>query len=125
MISSKRMAKLMKQRETVYLAMIRPTEQRKQGMTQKVKQEQMKKIGPVRKAPPVSETRKRMCLDAPAEVRTELQHLLTEYKDLFLEQLPKGRPPKRAVEFEIKTEEGSTPPNKLAYRLSPKEYEEL
>ena len=85
----------------------------------------MKKRGPVKKAPPMSETWKRMCLDAPAEVRTELQHLLTEYEDLFPEQLPKGRPPKRAVEFEIKTEEGATPPSKPPYQLSPKEYEEL
>ena len=35
-ISSKQMAKLMKRGETVYLAMIRPTIQPKQGMTQKV-----------------------------------------------------------------------------------------
>ena len=66
-----------------------------------------------------------MCSEAPVEVRTELQHLLKEYEDLFPEQLPKGRPPKRDVEFEIKTEEGSTPPSKPPYRLSPKEYEEL
>ena len=75
-ISSKQMAKLMKRGESVYLAMIRPTAQPKQGMTQKVKYEQMKKTGPVRKAPPVAETRKRMCTEAPAEVRTELQHLI-------------------------------------------------
>ena len=45
-ISSKQMAKLMKRGETVYLAMIRPT-QPKQRMTQKVKFEQMKKTGPI------------------------------------------------------------------------------
>ena len=44
---------------------------------------------------------------------------------MFPEQLPKGRPPKREVEFEIKTEEGAVPPNKPPYRLSPKEHEEL
>ena len=85
----------------------------------------MKKTGPIRKAPLVSETQKRMCHDAPVEVRMELQRLLTKYEDLFPEQLPKGRPPKRVVEFEIKTEEGATPPCKPPYRLSPKEYEEL
>ena len=67
----------------------------------------MKEKGPIRKAPPVAETRKRMCLDAPEEVWTELQHLLKEYEDLFPEQLPKGRPPKRDVEFEINMEEGA------------------
>ena len=45
--------------------------------------------------------------------------------DLFPEQLPKGRPPKWDEEFEIKTEEGAVPPNKPAYRLSPKEHDEL
>ena len=71
-ISSKRMSKLLKRGETVFLAMIRSNGQPKQGMTQKAKQEQMKKTGPIRKAPPVSETRKRMCHDAPKEVQTEL-----------------------------------------------------
>ena len=54
-----------------------------------------------------------------------MQGLLQQYEDVFPEQLPKGKPPKRSVEFEIKTEEGSTPPNKPPYRLSPKEHEEL
>ena len=66
-----------------------------------------------------------MCAEAPISIRTELQGLLEEYADLFPEQLPKGRPPKRIVEFEIKTEEGAIPPNKPPYRLSPKEHEEL
>ena len=123
-ISSKQMDKLVRRGETVFLAMIRPM-QPKQGMTQKVKFEQMKKTGPVRKTPPVSETRKRMCNEAPADVRTRLQKLLTEYEDLFPEKLPKGRPPKREIEFEIKLEEGANPPSKPPYRLSPKEYEEL
>ena len=85
----------------------------------------MKETGPIHKAPPVAETRKRMCLDAPIDVRTELHQLLKEYEDLFPEQLPNGRPPKRAVEFEIKMEEGATPPSKPPYRLSPKEHDEL
>ena len=61
MISSRQVAKLMKRGETVFLAMIRPTmnvkqgitqkvNQHEQGMTQKVKQEQMKTKGPMRKA---------------------------------------------------------------------------
>ena len=66
-----------------------------------------------------------MCREAPAAIRTQLQGLLKEYEDLFPATLPKGRPPKRAVEFEINTEEGSTPPSRPPYRLSPKEHEEL
>ena len=109
----------------MFLAVIRSTNQSGQGMTQKVKQQIMKETGPIRKAPPVAETRKRMCNEAPADVRMQLHELLKEYADLFPEQLPKGRPPKREVEFEIKTEEGATPPSKPPYRLSPKEHEEL
>ena len=81
--------------------------------------------GAVRKAPPIAETRYKMCKEVLVSILTELQGLLKEYEDIFPEQLPKGRPPKRTVEFEIKTEEGATPPNKPPYRLSPKEHEEL
>ena len=66
-----------------------------------------------------------MCREAPAAIRTQLQGFLQEYEDLFPATLPKGRPPKRAVEFEINTEEGSTPPSRPPYWLSPKEHEEL
>ena len=125
-ISSKQMAKIMKKGEPVYLALIRPTnEPAVQGLTQKKKFQQMKEKGPVRKAPPVAETRKRMCQSVPADVRKELDAVLQEYAELFPEQLPKGKPPKRAVEFEIRTEEDATPPSKPPYRLSPKEHEEL
>ena len=85
----------------------------------------MKLKGAVRKAPPISETRKKLCADAPRNVHKELHQLLEEFSDLFPKQLPKGRPPKREVEFEIKLEEGAVPPNKPPYRLSPKEHEEL
>ena len=94
-------------------------------MTQKVKREQMKTTGPVRKAPPVAETRKRICAEAPSGIRRELHQLLEGFSALFPENLPKGKPPKWEVEFEIKTEEGAVPPNKLPYRLTPKEHEEL
>ena len=96
-----------------------------QGMTQQRKRDQMKLKGAVRKTPPIAETRKKLCSDAPRNVQKELHQLLEEFSDLFPEQLPKGRPPKREVEFEIKLEEGAVPPNKPPYRLSPKEHEEL
>ena len=125
LMTSKQIAKLMKQGETVFLAMIRPSNQPIQGMTQKAKLQKMKETGPVRKAPLVAETRKRMCSEAPADMHAELDQLLREYADLFPERLPKGQPPKRQVEFEIKIEEGTVPPSKPPYRLSPKEHEEL
>ena len=118
--------KLIKRGEQCFLAMLLPNKSIQQkGMTQKVKRDIMKATGPIRKAPPVAETRKKICFEAPGSVRTDLHKILEEFSDLFPEQLPKGRPPKREVEFEIKTEEGAVPPNKPPYRLSPKEHEEL
>ena len=90
MISSKQVAKIMKRGEPVFLVVIRPTSQSGQGMTQKAKQQIMKETGPIRKAPPVAETRKRICNEAPTDIRTELHDLLKEYADLFPEKLPKG-----------------------------------
>ena len=125
MVSAKRMDKLLRSGAEVYLAVVLPSSIHKSGVTQKVKQQRMKEKGAIRKPPPVAETRSKMCKEAPVEVREELQELLKQYQDIFPEQLPKGKPPKRTVEFEIKTEEGATPPNKPPYRLSPKEHEEL
>ena len=119
------MDKLLGRGADVYLAVVMPSSIQGHGVTQKVKQQIMKEKGPIRKAPPVADTRSKMCKEAPVAVRTELQGLLKQYEDVFPEQLPKGKPPKRTVEFEIKTEEGATPPNKPPYRLSPKEHEEL
>ena len=119
-ISSKRLQKLLKRGEQVYLAMVRPTGIQKQGITQKIKQQIMKEKGPIRKAPPIAETRRKMCNEAPVAIRKRLQGLLEQYAELFPEQLPKGRPPKRAVEFEINTEEGAVPPNNLRTDSVPK-----
>ena len=85
----------------------------------------MKTTRPVRKAPLVAETRMRIFSEAPARIRRELQQLLEEFTELFPEQLLKGRPPKRAVEFEIKPEEEAVPLNKPPYCLSPKKHDEL
>ena len=125
-MTAKQMIKVLKRNEPVYLALIRPKAiQNERGVTQKIKREQMKQAGPMHKAPPVMETRKKICSAAPSNVRKELHVLLEEFSDLFLEQLPKGRPPKRSVEFEINTVDGAVPLNKHPYRLSPKEHDEL
>ena len=87
--------------------------------------EQMKLKGPMRKAPPIIEIRKKLCSEAPRNVQKELHQLLEEFLDLFPKQLPTGRPPKREVEFEIKIEEGVVLSNKPPYHLSPKEHDKL
>ena len=126
------MQKLIKKGETCYLAIVLPNksgqqkqQQHQQGMTQKVKRAQMKEKGAIRKPPPVKDTRKRIHSEAPVTVRDELDKILEDYEDMFPEQLPKGRPPPREVEFEIRTEPGAMPPNRPPYRLGPKEHEEL
>ena len=85
----------------------------------------MKSKGAVQKAPPIVETRKKICSEAPVGIRKEIHQLSEEFRDLFPEQLLKGRPSKREVEFEIKSKEGAIPPNKPRYHLSPKEHKEL
>ena len=83
----------------MYLALVLSKTVQPQGMTQQWKWEQMKLKWPMRKAPPIAETRKKFCLEGPKNVQKELYQLLEEFADLFLEQPPKGRPPKREVEF--------------------------
>ena len=85
----------------------------------------MKERGAVRKPPPIAETQRRIYSEAPKDVRDGLQHILKDFEDMFPDQLPKGRPPKREVEHAITTESGAEPPNRPPYRLSPKEHEEL
>ena len=124
-ISAKQIQKEIRRGNTVYLALVLPKFVLAQGMMQQRKREQMKLKGAVRKTPPIAETQKKLCADAPRNVQKELHQLLEEFSDLFPEQLPKGRPPKRELELKIKLEEGAVPPNKPPYRLSPKEHEEL
>ena len=56
----------------MYLALVLPKSVPAQGMTQQQKRDQMKLKGPVRKAPPIAETRKKLCSDAPRNVQKEL-----------------------------------------------------
>ena len=85
----------------------------------------MKATGLIRKPPPLKETRRKYYLSAPHSVQDALCGILEEYSDIFPAQLPKGRPPKREVEFAIQIELGAEPSSKPLYHLSPKEHEEL
>lgn len=55
------------------------------------------------------------CLD------TDLQNLLTEYEDVFIEDLPDGLPPERSVDHAIELNQESSPPFRPSYHLSPAE----
>ena len=60
-ISAKQIQKELQQGNEVYLALVLPKSIPAQGMTQQRKQDQMKIKGPVCKAPPIAETRKKLC----------------------------------------------------------------
>ena len=48
-----------------------------------------------------------------------------EYKDVFLKHLPNGHPSKRGVEYTIKVELGSKPPNRSPYHLGTVDQDKL
>ena len=51
--------------------------------------------------------------------------LLSEFADVFPDQLPAGLPPSRDVDHAIETVPGAAPPSKAPYRMSPLELDEL
>jgi hypothetical protein len=51
--------------------------------------------------------------------------LVKEFSDVFPDDLPKGLPPKRAVDHKIELEPGQVPPNRPTYRMSQPEMDEL
>ena len=57
--------------------------------------------------------------------QSDMQQLRNEFKDVFPDNLPKGLPPKRAMDCQINLEPGSKPPFKNYYRMSPKDLEEV
>ena len=54
-----------------------------------------------------------------------MKELVDEFKDVFPDTLLKGRPPKRDIVHEIRTEEGAKPPSRPPYRLGPAEQDEM
>jgi hypothetical protein len=52
--------------------------------------------------------------------KEQLLPLLTKYKDVF-QEIPDGIPPDRKLPHVIRLEEGTTPPYRRNYRMSPAE----
>ena len=60
-----------------------------------------------------------------SEFPAEIQELLKEFKDIVVDNLPDKFPPKRSISHHIDFIPGSSLPNKAAYRMSPKDNEEI
>ena len=59
------------------------------------------------------------------QMPAEVQQLLKEFEDLMPDELPQGLPPLRNIQHQIDLIPGASLPNRPAYRLSPKDAEEL
>ena len=59
------------------------------------------------------------------EIPKEVEPILAEFVDAVPEEIPHGLPPMRDIQHQIDLVPGSVLPNKPAYRMSPKEHEEL
>ena len=55
----------------------------------------------------------------------EIDRILTEFNDVFPDQIPKGMPPQRKYNFKIELEENAKPQKRGLYRLSETETKEL
>ncbi|KAE8676344.1 putative CCCH-type zinc finger family protein [Hibiscus syriacus] len=64
-------------------------------------------------------------VDVDTDLPVEVQRLLAEFSNLMPEDLPPGLPPMRDIQHQINLVPGSILPNRPAYRLNPKEAEEL
>lgn len=55
----------------------------------------------------------------------EIQQMLEEFTDIVVDDLPDKLPPKRSISHHIDFIPGASLPNKAAYRMSPKDNEEI
>ena len=133
-ISVKQLKRLVKKKTPVFLAVVWGQESRKVnatvksesiGLTEGKKRDLMKRTGPKKRFLSVEEWEAQILERVDPGVHGKLKELVDEFKNVFPDTLPKGRPPKRDIVHEIRTEEGAKPPSRLPYRLSPSEQDEM
>ena len=118
-ISVKQLKKLVKKKTLVFLEVIWGQENRKVnaavksesiGLTEGKKRDLMKKLGPKKRFLSVEEREEEILSTVDLGVRGKLKELVDEFKDVFPDTLPKGRPPKRDIVHEICTERARNHP---------------
>ena len=85
----------------------------------------MKAIGPKKHFQTVKERTQDILSTVPTEYRDTLSQIVQEYKTVFPNKLPKGRPPKREVDHRIETIPNAEPPSRPPYRLGLAEQDEM
>ena len=60
-----------------------------------------------------------------SDLPEEIQDMLQDFGDIIVDDLPDELPPKRSISHCIDFIPGASLPNKAAYRMSPKENEEI
>ena len=107
-ISVKQLKKLVRKKTPVFLAVVWGQENRKVnaavksesiGLTEGKKRDLMKKTGPKKRFLSVEEREEEILSRVDPGVRGKLKELIDEFKDVFPDTLPKGRPPKRDTLF--------------------------
>ena len=73
----------------------------------------------------VEERKEEIFQKVQPEHRETLHSIVEEFKEVFPDRLPKGHPPKRDVEHQIKNIPGAEPPNRPPYRLGPADQDEM
>ena len=63
--------------------------------------------------------------ESDKEIPKEAEPIMAEFVDVVPEEIPYGFTPMRDIQHQIDLVPGFVLPNKLAYRMSPKEHEEL
>ena len=128
----------MKKKEPVYLVVVKELPKRENksrkvnagltveqiqshGITEKVKRDVMKAIGPKKHFQTVTERTTDILSHVPSEHRETLHKIVQDYIEVFPNKLPKGRPKKRKVEHRIETIPDAEPPSQPPYRLGPAE----
>ena len=135
-ISVKKMKKLVKQKEQVFMAVVWAQKRdgpcakvaavsTSQGLTEKKKRLIMKEVGPKKRFLTVEEREQEVLFGVAPEQRDKLREIIEEYRDVFPSTLPKGRPLKRDIVHEINTKPGVEMVSRPPYLLSSAEQDEM